>query len=405
MVTAKKTAAAKKAKAAATAKAAKKAPAATKRSTKAKPATAKRAPMAAPRARQRAAKVPDGGPLTLAEARALAVARQPKAMAPRALQVAPPATPRSVAQEREKLRQAQDAEVAQRVREYSQTMALLKTRGARAPAAAAAPAGAAKTPLAPAAPAAFMPLQIMAEGDSWFDYPPFALKGGGLVPRLERRLGVPILNLAKAGDEARFMLGVEQYKVLVAHLTSGCPAGGAWDVLLFSGGGNDIVDNPMALWVQAWDPGKPPEAHLNTQRFAMALALVQAAYEDLIALRNRLSPTTHLVFHGYDYAIPDGRGVCFNALGPWLKPAFDLRGFPSRETAFKVVKTMLTEFAKALQALADKHANVSFINGQGLLPEATSAWHNELHPSADGYNRHADNFHQVLKGLFPTRVV
>jgi hypothetical protein len=54
-----------------------------------------------------------------------------------------------------------------------------------------------------------VPLQIFAEADSWFDYPvPFF--GGGIIPRLENRLGVPILNLAKAGDEVRCMLGVEE---------------------------------------------------------------------------------------------------------------------------------------------------------------------------------------------------
>ena len=52
----------------------------------------------------------------------------------------------------------------------------------------------------------------------------------------------------------RYMLGVEERKLLSKHFTDGCPAGGPWDVLLFSGGGNDIVDNPMALWIKDFDP-------------------------------------------------------------------------------------------------------------------------------------------------------
>jgi hypothetical protein len=69
------------------------------------------------------------------------------------------------------------------------------------------------------------PTQILVEGDSWFDYPvPFF--GGGIIPRLEHRLGVPILNLAKAGDEVRYMLGVEERAVLVENLTNGSPARG-----------------------------------------------------------------------------------------------------------------------------------------------------------------------------------
>ena len=252
-----------------------------------------------------------GGPVTLDEARALARARQPKRALRRAL-AGPPATAATVGEERERLEQQHRAERERRIREYKDTMEIMKRRGARR----AAPKGVAKGPAkgrrrAPGAPAAgFQPLQVFAEGDSWFDYPPFLFKGG-IIPRVESRLGVPILNLAKAGDEVRFMLGVEQRLRLTQLLTEGCPAGGPWDVLLFSGGGNDIVDNPMALWVRDWDPTIPPAAHLNQPRFDTALGMVRAGYEDLIILRDKLSPNTHLVFHGYDFAIP-GR--------PWHLP-------------------------------------------------------------------------------------
>ena len=250
---------------------------------------------------------PDVGPVTLDEARALAQAKQPK-LAARAVRktAAPPASPAAVGAEREKLRKKQREERAQRAREYKATMEIMKRRGARRPR----PKGAKALDGEPTAKGggSFDPLQIFAEGDSWFDYPvPFF--GGGIIPRLEDRLGVPILNLAKAGDEVRYMLGVEERATLTEHLTDGSPAGGPWDVLLFSGGGNDIVDNPMALWVKDWNPAMPPAAHIHQARFDAALALVRAGYEDLIELRNELSPNTHLVFHGYDFAIPDGRGI------------------------------------------------------------------------------------------------
>ena len=180
-----------------------------------------------------------------------------------------------------------------------------------------------------------------------------AFFGGGIVPRLETHLGVPILNLAKAGDEVRYMLGVEQRRKLADTLKAGCPAGGPWEVLLFSGGGNDIVDNPMALWVRDWDPAVPPAQLLHGPRFDSALALVRAGYEDLIALRNLHSPSTHLVFHAYDFAIPDGRGVC--NLGPWLRA--DLRPAPvpgDGTSRFAVVKEMLLRFAALLTAVATR---------------------------------------------------
>ena len=344
------------------------------------------------------AMAPDTGPVTLEEARALAAAKQPR-LALRAVRktTAPPASPAAVGAERKKLKKEQRDERARRVREYKATMEIMKRRGARRarPKAIKADGG---EPTAEGG-GSFAPLQIFAEGDSWFEYPvPFF--GGSIIPRLEHRLGAPILNLAKAGDEVRYMLGVEERAVLTKHLTDGCPAGGPWDVLLFSGGGNDIVGNPMALWVNDWDPALPPADHIKKARFDAALALVRAAYEDLIALRDKLSPTTLLIFQGYDFAIPDGRGIC--GLGPWLKPTFDLCKFPALAARQAVVKVMLEQFAAMLASLVG--AKVTFINGQGTLAPQSSSWHNELHPARAGFETFADIFQLKLKELFPDRV-
>ncbi len=129
--------------------------------------------------------------------------------------------------------------------------------------------------------------------------------------------------------------------------------------------------------------------------------MVRAGYEDLIALRNAISATTHLVFHGYDFAIPDGRGICNK--GPWMKPAFDLRGFPDRASAFAVVKVMLKRFAAMLDDLAQA-PGVSVVKTQGTLAEQPSAWHNELHPQKAGFETFAGLFHAALKARFPARV-
>jgi len=362
-------------------------------------ARAKRKTVRKTRAKARTKTIAATGPVTLDEAKALALAKHPK-LAARAMRksAAPPASPASVGAERKKLNSERREELANRIREYKATMAIMKRRGARRPRSKSAAKSA--TPKAEPKGDAFTPLQIFAEGDSWFDYP-YPFFGGGIIPRLQRRLGVPILNLAKAGDEVRYMLGVEERKILAKQLSDGCPAGGPWDVLLFSGGGNDIVDNPMALWVMDWNPAVPPADHIHKERFDAALALVRAGYEDLIVLRDKLSPGTHLVFQGYDFAIPDGRGVC--NLGPWLKPTFDLRGFPTLAARQAVVDAMLRQFAALLTSLAAR-PKVTFINGQGTLVPKTSSWHNELHPKAAGFDKFADIFYGELKKLFPDRV-
>jgi hypothetical protein len=352
-----------------------------------------------PKLTARRATAPVDTPVTLEEAKALVRARAPQHALRRQRGPFPAASPRSVGTERKKLELERRRENDRRIREYKATMEIMKRRGVKG----LQPTAARRAPRAAAAAApAPQPLQIFAEGDSWFDYP-IPLFGGGIIPRLERLLGVPILNLAKAGDEVRFMLGVDERKILVKQLTDGCPAGGPWDALLFSGGGNDIVANPMALWVRDFNSSLPAKDLIHQSRFESALALVRAGYEDLIAVRDAASPGTHLIFHGYDFAIPDGRGVCF--MGPWLKPTFDLRKFPvASPRRREVVKAMLEQFAALLKTL-EANKRVTFINGQGTLAPNPSSWHNELHPSKDGFNKFAAVFHAKLKTLFPGRVL
>ncbi len=335
------------------------------------------------------------GPVTLAQARALALAKG-RAPAARSAKVALVATsPASVGLERRKLELKQNLERRRRIKEYKATLAVMKRRGVKG----LAPKTARGARTAKVAP---KPLQVFAEGDSWFDYPvPFF--GGGIIPRLEQKLGVPVLNLAKAGDEVRYMLGVKERRLLIAQLANGCPAGGPWDAMLFSGGGNDIVDDPLALWIKDYNPALPPAALIHQGRLDAALALVRAGYEDLIGLRDSLSPQTRLFFHGYDFAIPDGRGICH--LGPWLKPTFDLRGFPTQASAFGVTKILLEQFAAMLRSLELSHAGVTFINTQGTLVPRPGSWHNELHPSKDGFKTFAKLWHDALKAAFPNRVL
>jgi hypothetical protein len=377
-------------------------PATKKRTATAAKKTAKPSRQSAPTARRARATLPADGAVTLTQAKAIVAARAPtRAPAPAGKKAGPaPAetTPGDVGRERKQLKQAQRREQRQRIQDYKAVMQVMQQRGVKGLPEAAPPPGAAR---APAARAAAGPLRVLAEGDSWFDYP-VPLFGGGIVPRLERLLGIPILNMAKAGDEVRFMMGVEERKQMAQQLRDGSPSGGAWDVLLFSGGGNDIVANPMALWVRDFAAGQPPAALIHRARYDAALAIVRAGYEDLIALRDALSPGTQLVFHAYDFALPDGRGICH--LGPWLKPTFDLRGFPSQQAAFEVVKLMLSELADMLTALQTAHPRVTFINGQGTLAPQRDSWHNELHPSRQGFDAFAALFRDRLKVLFPDRV-
>lgn len=239
-------------------------------------------------------------------------------------------------------------------------------------------------------------LNIFAEGDSWFDYP-LSRDTIGFI----QRSGPPwplILNLAHYGDIATEMLGVKQRQRIIENL--GDPSNGVFDAMLFSGGGNDICGDQFCLWLREFVAGNGSEHAIDEQRLADILGVVNAAYVDLIRLRDKNAPDCVLFFHGYDFAIPDGRGVC--GVGPWLKPSLDLRGWIDPTAAAAIVKRLLLAFDRMLVQIEQQNHKVVYVRTQGTL--GAGEWANELHPTETGFGQIADIFVRALRKRFPGRI-
>ena len=253
-------------------------------------------------------------------------------------------------------------------------------------------AGRAGGPGAPAPAKARPPLRLVAEGDSWFDYPPhLGIEGtGGVITELAGRLDIPILNLAKAGDEARYMLGEQQRRRIRKLFTD--PA--TPHAFFFSGGGNDVAGEPLVLWIRDRRAGMKPADAVDPKRYNAVLDLTISAYEDLRAMRDAHAPQCVLFLHSYDYAVPNGKGVC--GLGPWLEPSLEARGWKDYEEAKAIVKALLTAFRLRLEAFAaaDPEGTV-LVPTQGLLTE--DQWDNELHPTRKGFKVVARAFEEAVR--------
>ena len=234
------------------------------------------------------------------------------------------------------------------------------------------------------------PKTIFAEGDSWFNYP----LGWAVVDQLQDLIRTPIANFAWPGAETRQLLALHERKEIEKRLSDGPQRGKKWDVLLFSGGGDDIVGDQMVLFLSrgAYDP-QHPERVLNGQ-FNKVLDLVMGAYQDLITLRDHLSPNTLIVSHVYDYAWATGKGACW--LGPWLRPSLDYAQVPRGDDQHKVMIAMLDRFETRLQQVANGTRNFVLVPTHGtLLTE--NEWANELHPKDPGFLALARKFQTVLQ--------
>jgi hypothetical protein len=234
----------------------------------------------------------------------------------------------------------------------------------------------------------------MADGDSWFDYPKILLTGGAVIDHLEKLSGVKILNTAHYGDSVQQMLGVEKRRRIEALLKDP-----GFDILLFSGGGNDIVGDQFCLWLKPNTGGGAASA-VDTGRLQEILGVVEDGYRDLIDIRDRCAPDCWIVTHAYDFPQPRDKGVC--GLGPWLKPSLDYRGWKKAADQFAIAKMVLSAFNDLLVALEveQKAAGKHFLHvrTQGTL-DPHADWANEIHPNAAGFTKIARVFSTALNGI------
>lgn len=248
------------------------------------------------------------------------------------------------------------------------------------------------------------PLSLIAQGDSWFDYPlPILAPSDVIAHLLSMPLSPTILSLAHYGEAAEDMLGLRKLRMLKEQLED-VEHNGAFDAILFSGGGNDLVGDQFRLWINdsttvAGDAAKA----LREDRTADILGVVQAAYEDLAAMRDKIAAEQHrsipIFVHAYDYAIPSGIGVC--GVGPWIKPGLDDHGWDP-EVGQRIVRSLLVEFNERLTSFAANTADFVVVPTQGTL--SASQWANELHPTPDGFAAITAKFVTALRDRFPSRI-
>ena len=246
------------------------------------------------------------------------------------------------------------------------------------------------------------PLVMLAQGDSWFDYP---LTGNGfpfvdtdVIAQLRRIGSMPptILNLAHHGDAATDEMSLPKQQRMISALRNKANwLGGKPDAILFSAGGNDIAGDQFCIFL---DFNDGHAAGLNKDRFAKALGMVEACYLDLFALRDRVAPGVPIFGHCYDFPIPNGAHP--SCAGPWLKPSLDFCNW-SVAKGTVIVHAALAAFRDVIKRLADDPSNnFHLVDTQGTLKVAD--WANELHPDPAGFKKIAQKFADALKAKLQT---
>lgn len=212
-------------------------------------------------------------------------------------------------------------------------------------------------------------LRLVSEGDSWFQYP-------FLLTDVIDWLSTPyaILSLDAAGDLLSDM--VRQGELLTAVVEERPHA------VLLSGGGNDLLGGSnLARALLRFEPGRAPAAYLGAG-FEANLRAVLGDYERLFDRVSRVAPGTRVLTHVYDYAIPAG--------GRWLGRPMRELGIEDTALQRDIVRVIVDRFEAGLRRLAGTFTQVRVIDTRDLV--GAGRWHDELHPTDEGYRAVAERF-------------
>jgi lysophospholipase L1-like esterase len=242
--------------------------------------------------------------------------------------------------------------------------------------------------------------RILAEGDSWFSI--------GAVPssNLLFELGLSdtsiVVNIAYPGDTVEAMSSLAGNPDLRKMIYDDQWAY-EWDVILLSGGGNDIIDRARDFIVKApKKTSKKPADWVDVDLLAELVSDVQDCYRKVVEIRDEpgsANADVPILVHTYDYLTPRNAPAKFGfagITGPWFYPRLEAVGAPAN-VHVPIARYVMDRLAEGLLALSQgpgRLPNVHVVDTRKTLDLAdpddmgnSNDWLNEIHPNHPGYRK------------------
>lgn len=251
--------------------------------------------------------------------------------------------------------------------------------------------------------------RILCEGDSWFSIG--GIPSENLLSFLDFDQPTLLCNLARHGDTIRQMSSISLNPDLEKLIRRPNFATG-WDAIFLSGGGNDLIDilieglHPI-ICAPSVGAGAHPSDYVNRVNLAKLETDIQKSYQRIAALRDGSlkNAETPIVIHLYDYPTPRNAPTEFFGIGvrgPWLYRAFKKQNIP-QNLWITLADDLFRWLGGVLTKLPQQIKNFHVINTHNTLTPASLGsvgedgdWLNEIHPSAQGYQKLAAVISPVL---------
>ena len=254
---------------------------------------------------------------------------------------------------------------------------------------------------------------IVSEGDSWFAYPPKWIINGtpsNLIDHLSswtwRKAN--FMAMASNGDEALSIVSGQQKHDLIDLLrwhTKGKNRKPV-DLLLFSGGGNDLVgDNDFERFLLPYKSGRSAKQCVNLTRLRRKTKQIGLALEELADIRDHFSPDTVIMTHNYDYPYASLQGAVFLGglikIEAWMKRFMDQPEIAiPEELQTEVVKVFMDELAAVTRKVGKKRDKLIVVETIGTL-KGKKEWLDEIHPTREGFKQIATKIWFEMLKVFP----
>ena len=269
---------------------------------------------------------------------------------------------------------------------------------------------------------------IVAEGDSWFQFPVFIKD---IIDWLQNEPDYAIYSIAYGGDWFANILYEEKY---IEELSIHRP-----DVFLISGCGNDFVGSSR-LAIMVDNKGKcrmrkeeelkqmlKDEKYKNeittgyryiTEAFYSFIWTIKLQYWLLFHNLGKSDKYTQMkiITQGYDYAIPTYKrrwkkwyrlqpllNMAIGS-GKWLKRPMMIKGISDEELSKKILKALIFEINYMFIQLAHEFPNVYHVDCRNTA-EGFNDWFDELHLHSEGYRRIALAYKKCINGEIADKVI
>jgi hypothetical protein len=255
-------------------------------------------------------------------------------------------------------------------------------------------------------------VSIVSEGDSWFAYPPKWIlwgKQSNIIAHISSwtRKKANFYSMASNGDEAVDMVSGKQKHQLVNILRWHQKAKNRKpiDILLFSGGGNDVVgENDFERFLKPFKESYTSgQQCVNMPRLNRKVKQIGIAYQELLDIRDHYSPNTLVITHTYDFPYPSLNGGVF--LGGLIKTKAWMKRFMDKamikpELQAEVIKVFIDAMADEIIKVGKKRNGLIVVDTRGTL-QGKKAWLNEIHPTSIGFKAIAELMFEAMKNQFP----